>query len=232
MRKLLITITLLFLSGPVLAQENVPETTFDGLQRVEGSRLGAAYIDPEADFSAFRRVAILDPIVAFRSNWLRDANRSRAHNINSRDMDRIKADMQSIFRTVFTERLEAAGFQVVNTADFDVLVLRPAIVDLNVTAPDVPRGGRTRTYTASSGAATLYLQLVDSVSGDVIGRAIDRSVARNAGQQLQWSNRMTSRQDARRAMGRWADTLVEFLTSQYMPVPEEDAVTEALAIEE
>lgn len=215
MHKLIMAIVLAFLAGAAVAQEDGPETTFDGLQRIEGARVGVAYIDPNADFSEFRRVAILDPFVAFRSNWQRDANRSRSRNINANDMERMKADMQTIFRNVFTERLEAAGFQIVNTADYDVLVLRPAIIDLDIAAPDVPRPGRSRTYTATGGAATLYLQLIDSVSGDIIGRAVDRTVARRGGGQFTWTNRVTNTADARRAMGQWADILVDFLSSHY-----------------
>ena len=228
MKKLFTVIVLFLLSGTVFAQEGGADRTFDGLQRVEGARVGAAYIDPEADFSVFRRVAILDPFVAFRSNWQRDVNRSRSRNINSRDMERMKDDMQSLFRDVFTQRLEAAGFDIVNTADYDVLVLRPAIIDLDITAPDRATAGRSRTYTSTAGAATLYLQLVDSVSGDVIGRAIDRTVARTSGAQVSWSNRVSNRADARRVMGRWADILVEFLTSHYyQPTAEEEAAADA-----
>ena len=44
-------------------------------------------IDPEADFSVFRRVMILEPYVAFRSDWRRDQNRSGGRSIRSSDMD-------------------------------------------------------------------------------------------------------------------------------------------------
>ena len=139
----------------------------------------AALIDPDADFSVFERVAILDPHVAFRSNWLRDQNRTRSRNIRATDVERIKADVASLFKDVFTERLEAAGYEVVNYSDEDVLVLRPAIIDLDVNAPDTRNTGRQRTYTATTGAATLMLELFDSLSGDLIGRAADRRAAGN-----------------------------------------------------
>lgn len=229
MQKLFTAILLCFVTGTVFSQEESANTTFDGLQRVEGARVGAAYIDPEADFSVFRRVAILDPFIAFRSNWQRDVNRGRSRNISARDMERIKADMQSLFRDVFTRRLEAAGYQIVNEADYDVLVLRPAIIDLDITAPDRAQAGRSRTYTATGGAATLYIQLLDSVSGDVIGRAIDRTVSRTSGGQVSWTNRVTNRGDARRAMGRWADILVDFLNSHYYKPSAEDVAAAAEA---
>jgi hypothetical protein len=229
MQKLFTAILFCLVTGTVLAQEESADASFDGLQRVEGARVGAAYIDPEADFSVFQRVAILDPHIAFRSNWQRDVNRGRSRNISARDMERIRADMQTVFRDVFTQRLEAAGYQIVNEADYDVLVLRPAIIDLDIAAPDRAQAGRSRTYTATGGAATLYIQLLDSVSGDVIGRAIDRTVARTAGGQVSWTNRVTNLTDARRAMGRWADILVDFLNSHYYKPSTEDVAAAAAA---
>ena len=200
----------------VLAQEGDEEISFDGLERVEDSGVAMAYIDPEADFSAFERVVILEPFVAFRSNWQRDQNRSRSRNIRASDMERIKADVASLLKEVFTERLEADdGFEVVVAADYDVLLLRPAIIDLDITAPDTRTAGRSRTFTASTGAATLYLELFDSVSGKIIGRAADRQAARRAGGNVSWSSRVTNTAEARRMFGRWADRLREFLDEHY-----------------
>ena len=110
-------------AAPALAQEGEEESRFDGLKAIEGSKVARAYIDPEADFSVFRRVMILEPYVAFRSNWQRDQNRSGGRSIRSSDMERIKADVASLFKQVFTERLEANdGFEVVDAADYDVLL--------------------------------------------------------------------------------------------------------------
>jgi hypothetical protein len=131
-------------------------------------------------------------------------------------MERIKEDVASIFKDVFTEQLEAAGFDVVNYAGEDVLVLRPAIIDLDVTAPDVRTGGRSRTYTANTGAATLYIELFDSLSGAIVGRAADRRAAGRRGGFATVSNRVTNRADARREFRVWADKLIEFLNEHYV----------------
>ncbi len=210
---------LAFLTGLVPATvalaEDKESVTYDGLERVEGARVYAAYITPEADFSVFKRVAILDPFVAFRSNWRRDQNRSRSRNVRASDMERIKTDVSALFRDVFIERLEAAGFEIVTVSGEDVLVLRPAIVDLDVTAPETRTAGRSRTYTASAGAATLFIELFDSVSGDILGRAVDRQASRRAGGMMTWSNRVSNRAEARRMIGRWADQLIAFLGEHY-----------------
>jgi hypothetical protein len=211
-------VSLVFLLIPILghAQEDEENVSFDGLVPVEESRVYSAFIDPDADFGVFQRVAILEPLVAFRSNWQRDQNRSRSRNVRASDMERIKEDVASIFKDVFEEQLEAAGFEVVNYRDEDVLLLRPAIVDLDVTAPDLRSANRSRTYTANFGAATLYLEMFDSLTSDIIGRAADRRGAGRAGGFGTAANRVTNRAAARREFRVWADKLVEFLNEDYI----------------
>ena len=204
-------------SAPVPALGGADDFDFEGLEPVEESNLAMAYIDPKADFSVFERVLILEPYIAFRSNWQRDQNRRRRRNVSAAEMERIRADVASLFRQVFAERLEANdGFEVVEAAGDDVLALRPAIIDLDITAPDTQTPSRSRTFTATTGAATLYIQLVDSGSGDVLGRAADRRVVRSPGGTVAWSNQVTNVAEARRMFGRWADQLRSFLDQHYM----------------
>ena len=129
-------------STTALAQE-AEGISFDGLKPVDDPAVYMAYIDPEADFSVFKRVMILDPFVSFTSNWQRDQNRNRRRNVRASDMERIKTDTANLFRDVFTEQLEAAGYEIVHQADYDVLLLRPAIIDLNISAPDIRTASRS-----------------------------------------------------------------------------------------
>jgi Protein of unknown function (DUF3313) len=219
-KTLLAGLALAFLAGLVPATTALAEeqasARFDGLVPVKDARVAMAYIDPDADFSAFSKVMILEPFVAFRSNWQRDQNRSRSRNVRTSDMERIKADVASMFRDVFIEQLQADhGLEVVNEPGEDVLLLRPAIIDLDISAPDTRSSGRSRTYSASAGAATLYMELFDSMSGDIIGRAADRRVARQGGM-MTWNNRVTNSAEARRMFRRWADKLREFLDQHYV----------------
>ncbi len=198
------------------ADHGDPDIGWDGLVAVDSSNFAIKYIDPEADFGVFRRVGILEPYVAFRSNWQRDQNRSRSRNVRASDIERIKGDVADIFMDVFVEQLEAAGYEVVNYVGEDVLILRPAIIDLDISAPDTGRTGRSRTYTANAGVATLFVELYDSYSGDLIGRAVDRRAARSTAGFAVRSNRVTNRADARRMFRVWANRLVEFLDEHYV----------------
>ena len=68
---LLLSSLLVAVTPATLAEDKADTTqerTFDNLVAVEGAAVNMAFIDPDADFSVFKRVAILEPFVAFRSN--------------------------------------------------------------------------------------------------------------------------------------------------------------------
>ncbi len=212
----LLTLALLpLVSTGLAAQEH--DSTFDNLVRVEGAPSAAAYIDPDADFSVYTHVKILEPYVAFRANWQRDQTRNNpAARVSASDMDRIRTAVGDLLTDVFVEALEAEdGYTVVNEPGEHVLVLRPAIIDLDVSAPDNRGAGRSNSFSTTAGAATLYVELFDGASGKIIGRAIDRRTASRPGGQMQWSDSVTNTSDARRMFRVWADRLRSFLDSHY-----------------
>jgi hypothetical protein len=202
---------------PLTAVSEDANPQFENLVPVGDPQVAVAYIDPDADFSVFKRVMLLDTFVTFRSGWERDQRRgTRGTRISARDMDRIKTRVSELFNSVMIESLEADdGFEVVSEPDYDVLLVRAAIIDLDVTAPDTSSAGRSRTYVANSGAATLYIELFDSVSGQIIGRAFDRQSARRSGNMMRWTSRASNTADARRVFRGWSDTLRAFLDSHY-----------------
>ena len=195
-------------TGPAFAKDQFPQTSDDGLQLRESKKVDAVYWKEGATLSSYKRVAILDCAVAFRKNWQRDQNQERrGYTVKAEDMERIKKTLGEEFRTVFTKELQdKGGYEIAEGANTDVLLLRPAIVDLDVTAPDLMAPGRTQTFAASAGAMTLYLEIYDSATSAIIGRVIDRSSARDSGR-IMMSSRVTNRAEADRMLRRWADLL-------------------------
>ena len=198
-----------------LAQDDDrPEVTHDGLQLVPDSKAAMAYVKPGADFGVYDRIMLLECYVAFKKNWQRDFNReqlSLGSRISDRDVERIKGEVAELFRDVFVEELEENdGYEVTDTAADDVLLVRPAIIDLDVTAPDTRSASRSYTYVDSAGAATLYIELYDSVSGEILARAVDRKAGRDYGR-MEWSTSSSNRAEGRRVMRRWAGWLREAL---------------------
>jgi hypothetical protein len=198
---------LTWVASAIPAAENaLPETTPDGLVLQQGRVARVLYVRPGVDFSRYKRIAILDCPVSFRKNWAMD-QASEGNRVSSQEIERIKAGLSAEFLKVFTEELQKnGGYEIVTTGGEDVLVLRPAIIDLDVTAPDNMTAGRDYTFVSSAGAMTLYLELFDSVSSQIIARAIDReSDTGNGG--FQWQTRVTNIADADRILRRWASAL-------------------------
>lgn len=213
---LLISVVSFLFSVNCFAEDDAA-VLFENLKPLDGAKAALAEIDPNADFSVFKRVMLLDTYVAFRSGWARDQQRTGSRiRISEADMNRIKAEVGEQFTDVFSEVLaEDDGYEIVTEPGSDVLLIRPAIIDLDVNAPDIMSTGRSRTFTTEAGSATLYIELYDSVSGQILGRAADRQTIRNAGNTLQWSTRASNTADARRLFRGWASALREFLEAHY-----------------
>ena len=200
------------IGAPVASHaQDVPETSHDGLVLVEGSRAQLVYTLPDADFSGYDSFYILEPGVAFRKNWRRDFNRnSSQRQVTEADMERIKLGMQELFLEVFTEELEDGGYSVVDDFGANVLILRPAIIDLDVTAPDIQSAGRSQSFATNAGSARLYVEFFDSVTGQILARAIDSQRARE-NPTFTWASSVSNRAEARRILRRWAGMLVDSL---------------------
>ena len=201
------------LSGCTTTQNQVTE--WDGLVRRPVSRMDAVFVLPDADITGYTSV-MLDPVqVSFARDW--DPNRGRrnpASRLNANDIAAIQTGLADMLRESFRAQLEAGGYTLVDQPGPDTLRVTAAIVDLNVTAPDTMTAGRTRTYTTNSGQMTLVAELRDSVTGDLLARAVDTQRGRNTGA-MQFTNNVTNTADARRAMGVWANALRQGLDEMY-----------------
>ena len=126
--------------------------------------------------------------------------------------------MAKLLHEVFVEALSSkGGLKVVDAADTDVLLLRPAIIDLDVTAPEPDGTGRSRSFASSAGAATLFLELFDSVTGEVLARAVDRQSANQPGDIMRMTSSVTNRNAAKGILTGWADLLRQSLDELRAP---------------
>jgi hypothetical protein len=182
-----------------------PEETFDGLVRVEQSEVALAYRKPDADFTAYKKIVLLPVHVAFKKDWEREFHM----RVPKSEQERMKSDLAEEFRKIFVEELEAkGGYPIVDEAGEDVMVIRPALVDIYVEAPDArSMTARSRTYVVSSGEATLYGEIFDSVSGEILGRVIDKKIGTRGGGWTYRASAATNWGDAQRALQEWASIL-------------------------
>ncbi len=191
------------------AKEAPPETTPEGLVLQKNTKTRIVYLKPGATFTQYNRVAILEPLVEFEKDWQKDYNSSRIGlegRVSDRDIDRMKAGLAAEFTKVFTKELQdKGGYQVVDTAAPDVLVLRPALLNVEVNAPDIMTPGINATVVRSAGQMTLFLELWDSSTNTLLARIMDAAADEDSFAKR--ANRVTNVQAADRILGDWAHEL-------------------------
>lgn len=216
-----ITMKLLALLGCVgiltaCATTEMPATSPEGLVLQPDTKVGALYMKPGASLKGYDEFGVTDCQVAFRKNWLRDQNSQRldlSNRVSQRDVDRIKDNLSERCEAAFLSALqEEPAYKVVEEySDGEaVLILRPSIVNLDINAPDTMSAGMSRSYTTSAGEMTLILEVLDATTGELLARAIDKKRGLDSGR-LEWTNSVTNRADADRALNAWGKQLREAL---------------------
>ena len=210
---------LLTISGNNFAADDAPpEITIDGLHRVHGTKMALVYADPGTDLSQYTRIYLTPPQIAFSKNWLRAQNRIPNQHVTNDDMQRIKSELAVLFTDVFKQELQNnGGYVLVDGIAEDVLTVHPGIFDLNVIAPDTSGTRGTRSAIASAGSMSLYMELIDSVTGDVIIKAYDNKYDRTR-TRIQAPNNVRNEAAARDMLGDWAKLLRQALDEAHTMV--------------
>lgn len=192
--------------------EKPPEVDADGLHLVKSDKSGVVYKLPGATLAGYDAVLLVDCLVEFRKNWMRDYNRGSVDlqsRVNQDDVDRIKKGLAEEFNKVFTKVLTEDGFKVVEERGENVLVVRPAIINLDVTAPDMKRSGPGNTWVRSAGEMTLYAELYNAANNELIGRVLDAEA--DPDNMAQIANSVTNRAAADAILRDWAKRLSKHL---------------------
>lgn len=205
---------LMFAGLPAIAAKDAPpQVSEDGLHLVKQTKSRLVYKRPDATFTQFKRVAILECTVQFSQRWLKDYNSSQrdpSRKIGTKDLDHAKADLSAQFKKIFTDELATkGGYQIAEQAAPDVLVLRPALVNIQVSAPDLMSAGSSVTFVQDSGQMTLYLELWDSSTNTILARVMDARASNEAHGQR--ANSVSNKAAADSIMRAWAKELRERL---------------------
>ena len=216
----------LVLGSVAAAAEPLPETSPEGMVLMKDTKLRIVYAMPGATLDQYTKVILLDCYVAFRKDWQKDKNReaiSLSTQVKTSDMEKIKQKVADGFREVFTEELQTkGGYAIVDQPGEDVLIVRPAIMNLDITAPDIQSSSMTRGVVASAGQMTLFMELYDSSTGDIIARVIDPQAADRGGFAMMASS-VTNTAEAKRIIRKWAETLRSHLGELDKAVTAEDS---------
>ena len=211
--KLIISLFLAMAATFAFAKADLPAVSHDGLHLMPDTKLRAVYMKPGADLSQYDKVKLLDAYVAFRKHWQREHNEDEPFEmrVSDKDMKEIRDRVSKAVTKEFTRVLSTeGGHQIVKDAGAGVLILRPASINLDVTAPDLMTAGMSETVVASAGSMTLYLELYDGKTQAIIARIIDPEAADNVGI-AEVANRVTNTADFDRVVRRWAEILNKHL---------------------
>jgi hypothetical protein len=208
-----LALCLVVAGAPVAMSASAP-TEWDNLVKVPSKRFQHVYLLPGADFKPYTKV-MLDPAeAAFEKNFVRDYNsssRGLSQRITSdkaaKALDQVRTGVNQIFAKAYTD----AGYQVVTAPGPDVLRLRLGVVNLYVNAVDTQSAGRTRSYAPEAGRATMFIEARDSMTGAILGRAVDGQLAGDMGPWIR--NSVTNRADFSRLFQTWAKDSVKGLSA-------------------
>ncbi len=190
--------------------EDPPAVSPDGLHLVKNTEFALVYVKPGATLKPYTKFALLNCFVSFKPNWREDMQTEYDVPITDDQIKQIETEVAAEFKKVFTQQLEQGGFQLVDDAAPDVLVLRPAVINLTVAAPTDMANPGMQTFATSAGQMTLYLELYDSVTSKLLARVVDPEQANDYGM-FTWQSSVGNNAAADAIMVKWSDTLRHYM---------------------
>ncbi len=193
------------------SEENVDtstETSYDGLVLVEKSEFASVWARPGVDTERYTK--ILPVGVDFHYRDVPEAPRTGAGRSRSSTQEfpieeNSRARLEENMSEVFLEELgKTDNFTITDEPGRDVVLVIGGLYDV---VSNVPPDfiGQGRIYLSRVGTATLVLQLEDSLSREVLARAVERRSADPVF--AQESNRVTNTAEVRRLARTWARML-------------------------
>ena len=228
LRNLLLTASILTLAGcasqPVIDTSASAERSFDGLYPIENTIVDKAWARGDIDLSGYTRLKIETTGIQYRPT--RSAAASRLSRIRAGETDfpiddKQRARLAETLREAFAEELKKLErFTLTDEIGADVLILRGGLLDV---VSNVPPEGPQRydVYLESVGEATLMLEMIDSQTGTVLLRTVDRRAAGRVGQPFE-SNTVSNWFEVKRLAQSWARLLRDRL----------DALAESMTLRE
>ena len=168
-------------------------TTAQTFRRNPDSAVEAAFIASDADFSQYDRLTGAEMGIFFPTST----------DIPDTDLERIR----SIFRTAFLAELD--GYDIVDAPGRGVMLVEASLIDLRAsTYADIPSLRREVRDIATPGSLVFLMELKDSRSERILGRAADTSrnpgIGTDALDASEW-------RDVEAAAAYWASLFRQFL---------------------
>ena len=199
---------------PTLQTGPDAETTFDGLVRVDNSAFSDAWADPDADWARYDQILPGGAFFEFRA-VKKNSNTTSARTSSSTNEfwidDADRARLEEEVGTVFDDELsQSTRFTATDKPGDNVLIIRGGLHDIVSRVPP-QMVGRGDIFISSVGEATLILEVVDSMSGEVLARMVERRAAQRPGGSMVVANSVTTWAEVRRMARNWASRLKDGL---------------------
>lgn len=200
-------------ANPSLQTGPDAEITHDGLHRLDNTSMDAAWMKPDIDLGAYTGLMLAGAGIALKpvddqGRWWPGKSGSSEFPISEEGQERLQEEMRA---AVVEEFSKLERYELVNEPGAGVLVLVGGLIDVVSKVPPVDEcAGRCEVYLTEVGEATLVLELRDSVTREVLVRAIDRRLAESPGWAIE-ANSVTAWSEVRRLAQSWARLMRERL---------------------
>ena len=197
-------------SEPSVQEGPDAEITFDGLHRVDNSRMKLVWIKPDLDLSGYNKLYLVGADFEYRAvKGVSGTSRMSSSRSEFPMDERQKAKLEEVAAEVFDAELaKSKHYEIVTEPGVDVLELKGALLDVVSSVPP-DAVGRSDLYLSKIGEATLVLELRDSQSNEILVRAIDRRAIEPAF--VTRSSRAVNVSEVRRELKSWAMLLTQRL---------------------
>ncbi|MEE8294692.1 MAG: DUF3313 family protein, partial [Sphingomonadales bacterium] len=168
----------------------------EGLYLVEDAKVNIAFAHPDFDLGNYNQVMIEPLEFALEQNEAEEKKKQRRNCSVSADKlaactgdnpfaitEEDKSKMVEVFAEIMASHMgKGPPIEMVTEAASGVLVFKPTIAQINITAPrdssrySSSRSARTRVYTRSSGSITLVGQFFDGGTGALVAYIIDQQI--------------------------------------------------------
>jgi len=153
------------------------EVSFDGLVRLDRSNFGSAWVKPDIDLAHYNAIIVADPEFEFRTPQARENHGSRTAELPLTQADK-DGLIDTVHQTFVAELARSQHFTIATEPGPDAIIVRIRLLDVVALVPresvDVPE----EPWSSSVGEGTLVLEVHDSVSGEILYRAVQRRAAR------------------------------------------------------
>ena len=189
---------------PTVQQGPGAEITYDGLHRVDNTRMDKVWIKPDIDLSRYDSIMMQTAGIQYRPA---DAKNRYDRNASSFPLDETqKARLRDAIAEVMADELSRIeNYSFTNEPGPGVLKVTVALMDVVSRIPPEIMSARSSIYIDNLGSAVFVIEISDAQTDESLARVVDRQEVEPAF--VQESNPVTNLNEVRRSARLWGARL-------------------------